>query len=120
MKKEKIYDLFAQKVADITGIPYPYIIQFRDMGMMDQTEVRNILVRYDYWKLYKSQKLTNPQILVKLSGIYGINVQTIKSIIKNRTKKLCYCTQCGDSMPKKKYVLNEGVCDKCIAKTIEL
>ena len=50
MSDAQIYDLYAQKISDITNIPYPYIIVLRDNGLLNQKEARDKLIRYDYWK----------------------------------------------------------------------
>ena len=40
MSDAQIYDLYAQKISDITNIPYPYIIVLRDNGLLNQKEAR--------------------------------------------------------------------------------
>ena len=56
MSDAQIYDLYAQKISDITNIPYPYIIALRDNGLLNQKEARDKLIRHDYWKLMKTNK----------------------------------------------------------------
>ena len=58
MSDAQIYDLYAQKISDITNIQYPYIIVLRDNGLLNQKEARDKLIRYDYWKLMKTNKFT--------------------------------------------------------------
>ena len=41
MSDAQIYDLYAQKISDITNIPYPYIIVLRDNGLLNQKEARD-------------------------------------------------------------------------------
>ena len=79
MSDAQIYDLYAQKISDITNIPYPYIIALRDNGLLNQKEARDKLIRHDYWKLMKTNKFTHNQILEKLSGIYDVNVGNVDS-----------------------------------------
>lgn len=50
MSVARIYDLYAQKIADITHIPYPYIVALRDQGILDQKAARDKLIFHDYWK----------------------------------------------------------------------
>lgn len=82
MSDAQIYDLYAQKISDITNIPYPYIIALRDNGLLNQKEARDKLIRHDYWKLMKTNKFTHNQILEKLSGIYDVNKRKILYAIK--------------------------------------
>ena len=39
MSDAQIYDLYAQKISDITNIPYPYIIALRDNGIRKKQEI---------------------------------------------------------------------------------
>ena len=34
MSTVQIYDLYAQKIADITNVPYPYIVILRDKNLL--------------------------------------------------------------------------------------
>lgn len=120
MKIVEIYDLFAQKIADVTHIPYPYILALRDNGLMNQKEARDKLIRYDYLQLQKTKKFTRNQIVEKLAGIYGVNKQTVLTIVKASSKCVFYCRKCGSAMPKTKYARNDGICDKCISKQIKM
>lgn len=120
MSDAQIYDLYAQKISDITNIPYPYIIVLRDNGLLNQKEARDKLIRYDYWKLMKTNKFTHNQILEKLSGIYDVNKHKILYAIKVKPKRVYYCRQCGLQLSKVKYMRNDGICDKCISKQIKL
>ena len=88
MSDAQIYDLYAQKISDITNIPYPYIIVLRDNGLLNQKEARDKLIRYDYWKLMKTNKFTHNQILEKLSGIYDVNKRKILYAIKVKPKRV--------------------------------
>ena len=100
MSDAQIYDLYAQKISDITNIPYPYIIVLRDNGLLNQKEARDKLIRYDYWKLMKTNKFTHNQILEKLSGIYDVNKRKILYAIKVKPKRVYYCRQCGLQLSK--------------------
>ena len=111
MSDAQIYDLYAQKISDITNIPYPYIIVLRDNGLLNQKEARDKLIRHDYWKLMKTNKFTHNQILNKRKILYAIKV---------KPKRVYYCRQCGLQLSKVKYMRNDGICDKCISKQIKL
>ena len=47
MSDAQIYDLYAQKISDITNIPYSYIIALRDNGLLNQKEARDVYKRQD-------------------------------------------------------------------------
>lgn len=120
MSVAQIYDLYAQKIADVTHIPYPYIIALRDNGLLNQKEARDKLIRHDYWNLVKTNKFTKNQIIEKLAGLYDVEKRKIIYVIKNKPKHVCYCRQCGVQMMRKKYIQNNGLCDRCISHQINL
>lgn len=120
MSVAQIYDLYAQKIADITHIPYPYIIALRDQGILDQKAARDKLIFHDYWKLAKTKQLTDKQIIEKLSGMYNVNKLKIKYVIKKKPKRMCYCRSCGVEMSWASFVRSNGLCDRCIAHQINL
>lgn len=113
-------DLYAQKIADITHIPVSYILQLRDVDILDDYKTRVLLMKHDYFKLYKTGKFSHSQILEKLSGIYGVSPTTINSSIKKRIYISRYCLRCGQKVTKIKYVTNDGLCDKCFAESIKV
>lgn len=120
MSVARIYDLYAQKIADITHIPYPYIVALRDQGILDQKAARDKLIFHDYWKLVKTKQFTEKQIIEKLSGVYNVNQRKIQYVIKQKPKRMCYCRNCGTQLSQNIFIRNDGLCDRCIAHQINL
>lgn len=120
MSKNIIYDLYLQKVADTTGIPVEYVTAMRDNGMMNQQRTREILIRHDYHTLTRTKKFSNAQIITKLAVLYDTKEATIRKAIKIPPKHIFYCSKCGKQMSKLTYQLNDGICDRCISKSIKI
>lgn len=120
MSTVQIYDLYAQKIADITNVPYPYIVILRDKNLLNLKETRDKLIRHDYWKLVKTNKFTHNQILENLASIYDVNKRQILYAIKFKPKRTYYCQQCGSQLSKIKFIRNNGICDRCISNQIKL
>lgn len=120
MLAAKIYDMYAQKLSDVTKIPFPYIVALRDNGLLDQDKAIEKLVRNDYRALKKASKLSDKQILAKLCDYYGLKELKVKKILKTPTKNYYYCKFCGSVVTKTVYFANDGLCDKCVAKKLKL
>jgi hypothetical protein len=120
MSTAQIYGMFAQKLADITNVPLSCIESLRDCGVLNEKEARDKLIRSDYWALVKTKKFTHNQILEKLSGIYDVDKQKVQKVVKVKPKKIYHCKICGSQMRKSDYIRNDGICDRCISKSIKI
>ena len=115
MNTSQIYDEYVQKLADAVHIPYPYILAIRDKGLFSNKAIRNLLIKNDYFRLLKRGKMTEKQIVEKLSGVYDVSKQTIPYIIKENVRRWCYCVKCGKKLNRVTYIRNDGICDKCVS-----
>ena len=77
MSSLQIFDSYAQKVSDESGVSYVDIVKLRDMGLLDEQAVRDLLIRHDFDSLLKTKKLTDMQIYAKLSGDYSLGIQQL-------------------------------------------
>ena len=110
--------LYAQKIADMTCVPVEYILKLRDRQFLNETKVRNTLIVYDYELLKRTGKFTREQLCEKIGGIYNINPSSVGPIISQKSKRVFYCKNCGRIIPSKEHKQNEGICTRCIAKSI--
>lgn len=115
-----IFDEYAQKVADVSRVPLSYVLQLRDMGLIDHKSTRDMLIRSDYKKLFKTKKFTKNQILEKLSGIYDVDKRKVQAVVQAKQKKLTFCSKCGSPTSRLEHIRNDGICDKCFSKLINL
>nr|DAD87535.1 MAG TPA: DNA-directed RNA polymerase [Siphoviridae sp. ctAUQ2] len=113
-----IEGLYVQKVADISGIPVEYVVKMRDRQLLDEQEVRNMLIRYDCHALLLTQKFTERQVYDRLAGIYNISSSQVQRIIKMKSKRIFYCMQCGHEITKAEFKRNGGMCDRCKSQSI--
>ena len=113
-----IEGLYLQKVADVSGIPVEYVAKMRDMQLLDEYEVRNMLLRHDCHALLMTQKFTDKQVYERLAGIYNISTTYVQRIIKMNPKRIFYCKQCGHEITKPEAKRNDGMCDRCKSQSI--
>lgn len=112
----KIHDLHIQKIADITHVPYSYLLTLRDFGMLNHETARDIVIRHDFKQLAKTGKYTQAQLIIKLSELYGLNPSKIMYILKNKIQHKYYCVQCGTAVKPSAFEKNGGLCDRCYIK----
>ena len=113
-------DRYAQKIADVCDVPYTAVLALREQGCLDLKAIRDRLIWHDYWALFNTHKFTNAQIFEKLEGVYNLGHGMVYKAVKTRDDHKCYCKSCGEQMGRQKYVLNGGLCDRCIANGVTL
>lgn len=113
-----IEGLYAQKIADISGVPVEYIIKLRDRQLLDEQEARNMLIRYDCNALLKTRKYTDREIYDIVAGIYNMSYSQVMRIIKMKSKRIFYCKRCGLEISKSEFKRNNGVCGRCMSQSI--
>lgn len=119
-KELEFDDRYAQKIADVCHVPYTSVLALREQGCLDLKVCRDRLIRHDYWALLKTSKLNNQQIFERLQGMYNLGYGTILKAVKDGDHHKCYCKSCGEPVFRQKYVLNGGLCDRCIANGVRL
>jgi len=113
-----IEGLYAQKIADISGVPVEYIVKLRDRQLLDEQEVRNMLIRYDCNALLKTKKLSDRQVYDTIAGIYNMSYSQVMRIIKMKSKRIFYCKRCGQEISKSEFKRNNGMCGRCLSQSI--
>lgn len=110
--------VYIQKIADISGVPVEYVVKMRDRQLLDEQEVRNMLIRYDCNALIMTHKFTERQIYDRIAGIYNISPSYVQKIIKMKSKRILYCKQCGREITNGEFKRNGDMCDKCKSQSI--
>lgn len=115
-----IENLYAQKIADISGVPVEYVIKLRDRQLLDEQEARNMLIRYDCNALMKTRKYTDREVFDIVAGIYNISYSQVTRIIKMKSKRIFYCKRCGLEISKTEFKRNDGMCARCVSQSIKV
>jgi len=118
MNDNIINDIFLQKVADITDVPVEYVQKMRDKGMLDQQRIYELLIRHDYHRLRCGGKLRSPQVIGKLIDFYQVNANKVYRALHVNTDRIYFCKCCGVQLSKGTYKQNGGMCNKCLANSV--
>ena len=120
MEKQTIIDdNYAQKIADVCKVPYSAVIRLRDEGCLNNINVRNHLIKNDYWSLMRTNKFTRNQAISRVAEMYRVSVPIITQALKTPKSNFCYCQECGAKMFRTRWIANGYLCDACIAKQIK-
>lgn len=108
------------ELAAATGVSVIDLQKLYVMGMLKDSAVIGCLVRYDYNRIKKMGKYTPAQIFFALTEKYKITRYAAQNMVYSKYKNKYYCEKCGIEISKSKYIRNDGLCDKCVALSIDL
>lgn len=108
------------KLAEATGVSVIDLQKLYVMGLLKESAVIGSLVRYDYNQIKKMGKYTPAQIFFALTSKYQITRYAAQNMVYSKYKSRYYCEKCGIEIGKPKYMRNDGLCDKCVALSIDL
>lgn len=116
----KLTDREFQKLSEETGISQFILQKIYSMELMRDSKITDILIEHDYKILRQQDKYKPSQIITRLSMFYHVTKHRIQAIVKHKRFMQYYCEDCGKLIPKYLYTRNEGLCDDCVAKSIEI
>lgn len=116
----KLREKEIEKLSIILQIPLFNVEKMASMGLIYEPNAIDLLVVHDWKKLKRDNKYTVKQIIQALMDEYQISRTKVQSAVYGKRKHTYSCNQCGKRITKSESVRNNGICDKCVSKTIEL
>jgi len=107
------------KLSSIVKIPIPLLSQLYSMGMLNWQLARDKLILNDYRIIRRKSKYTSKQIILALMNQYNVSRSKVEEVVYLKREKRFFCLECGEKIGKTDSIKNDGLCDKCLAKTIE-
>jgi formylmethanofuran dehydrogenase subunit E len=108
------------KLATVLQYPAEMLQELAAKNLLDDTEVRNLLILSDWRQLKKSKKYTTAQIVEALINEYQVSKSKVEFIIYAKKKSQYWCKECEKRIPRSEYQRNGGICDRCVALSIKL
>lgn len=118
--KIKLRDKEINKLSSALQLPIETIQKFNLLKLIDVTEARNLLILSDWRKLKRNRKYTTGQIVEALMNEYNVSNSKVTSIIYAKRSTEKHCAVCDKRITKGEHLRNDGKCDKCVVKSIEL
>ena len=110
---------YMERIARVTGIPLEYIQKFQDLGLMNEIEARNALIRSEYFQL-KKEGVTVRHSMALLREKYNIEMRQLQNIVHFHVKAVHYCKYCGKQITNYYVTHHNGVCPQCIENRKQL
>lgn len=118
--QEYVYDFYAQKLSDIAGVPLNYLLQLRDMGLLNQRAARNLMIKYDYKTLRQDPLIPKNIAINRIATLYNFSTTLVSDVLRTSFRKPRYCKRCGKPIQHGKFNEQNGLCDICASKEIKI
>ena len=109
-----------EKLSIILELPQYAVEKMAAMNLIYDALAVDLLMVYDWKKLKRSKKYTVKQILQALMDEYQVSKTKVQAAVYGKRKRTYSCQQCGKRITKSESDRNEGLCDLCVSKSIEL
>jgi hypothetical protein len=116
----KLSDKHLYKLSTITGIQLPDLVSLDAMGILDTARCLQFLVKYDWKILSKTKRYTADQKIQALCNEYNYSASHMRELVYKHNRIAYYCKDCGHEISKLISKQNDGLCDKCVVKSIKL
>jgi len=102
-----------ERLAIITDGSVDYLTKLVSMSL-------DLLIKYSYKKLKSEKRYTPGQMIEALMREYGASKSKVQNAIYNKRSSEHYCSECMRKIPAPVYKRNNGLCDSCFAKHIQI
>jgi formylmethanofuran dehydrogenase subunit E len=109
-----------EKLSTILQLPQYDIEKMAAMNLIHEAIAIDMLIVHDWRKLKRSGHYTVKQILQAIMNEYQVSKSKVQAAIYGKRKHTYSCTNCGKRILKAESERNDGLCDTCVSKTIEL
>lgn len=108
------------KLSEITGIPHHDLQKLYTMGIFNEAVTLDVIIKHDFDVIRKRDKYRPGQIIKRLADYYSVSTNKVTQAIYRKEHRRHYCEQCGKKIKAAIYKRNNGLCDDCVAKSIEV
>ena len=120
MIKIRLEDAEIRKLSEITQISEFDLQKLYTEGLLNDSAVLNRLMKYDFQLIKRMGKYRPGQIIARIAMKYHVSTNRVHTAIYQKKAPLVDCEECGKLVGKAEYNRNNGLCDNCVAKSIEL
>lgn len=108
------------KLSEITGVPHHDLQNLYVMGVLNETAALDHIIKYDFDTIRRKDKYRPGQIITRLADYYSVNKNKVTQAAYSKEKRRHFCQQCGKKIKAAEFTRNGGLCDDCVAKSIEV
>lgn len=121
-KKVELTEKWVRQYAQANNINEDVIMQLFENDVLNPAAIKAFLIKFNMEKILKDTILNKNQAKKVLSNEYGVSESNIETIIYNKktTPKGKHCILCGKEMSRYKFTKNQGICDDCLIKQVNI
>lgn len=108
------------KLSEITGVSHHDLQKLYVMGILNETVTLDHLIKYDFDTIRRKDKYRPGQIITRLADYYTVSKSKIMGAAYRKGHQRHFCQQCGKKVKAAEFTRNNGLCDDCVAKSIEV
>lgn len=116
----KLRNKDTEKLSTILQIPQYAVEKMAAMNLIHEAIAIDMLIVHDWRKLKRHGQYTVKQILQAVMSEYQVSKSKVQAAVYGKRKHTYSCLQCGKRIVKSESERNDGLCDDCISKSIEL
>lgn len=109
-----------ERLAIITDGSVDYLTKLVSMSLIDHSYAVDQLIKYSYKKLKSEKRYIPAQMIEALMREYGASKSKVQNAIYNKRSSEHYCSECMKKISVSEYKRNDGLCDSCFAKHIQI
>jgi transcription initiation factor IIE alpha subunit len=106
------------KLAAMLQLPEDQLERLHSMRLLDESKAIDILVRYEYARLKRTELYNVKQITEALMREYDISRGKVQNAIYNKRKGKYFCRICGRAISNHRHLNYDDVCKSCVTNSI--
>lgn len=116
----RIRDKDIQRLATLTKVSQEDMARLVSMGLIDHNPAMRLLVKYSVKKLKRKKYYKIRQIVMAVAQEYGVTRNFVEDTMYARQHSYHYCDECMRRISAADDKRNNGLCDECVAKHIQV
>lgn len=109
-----------ERLSNLTGVSEADLTKLESMNLLAHNYAVDRLIQYSYRKL-KAKKIYTPhQMTEALMREYGASKTKVQNAMYGKKSLEHYCSECMRKISVRVWKRNNGMCDSCVAKNIQI
>lgn len=108
------------KLAVSLDIPRHHLEKLYTLGFIKDSRALDEIIYHDFHRLRRLGKYTPQQVVTAICSEYQVGVSKVREAIHRKPIRFYQCSGCGVRIRRCVHIRNNGLCDNCVAKTIEV
>lgn len=118
--KIQLTDREFNKLAEDVGVSAYDLQKLYAIGLLHAPSVLDFLIHRDFKKIKRRDKYQTSQVVARLAMYYNVSRDKVLNAVHLKRVASWYCSECGKLIRKREYNKNNGKCNDCAIRSIEI